>query len=61
MKFREWVEREWKKPKTQLAKELGISYMHLYRLLRGDTEPKLKLVAKIFKLTNGKVTPLDLL
>lgn len=62
MRLGEWIEKRWPGTMEELAKELGISRMHLWRIATGRVkEPKWSTVQKIVAFTNGEVTPEELL
>jgi len=61
MTLKDWIEKNWNGTMEELAKELGISRMHLWRYVTGKVkEPKWSTVQRIVEFTNGEVTPEDL-
>lgn len=61
MRLDEWIRRYWKGTEEELAKKLGISRMHLWRLKRGAVKkPTWETVERIKEVTNGMVTGKDL-
>lgn len=52
-KIGKWVDEQERlgTPKKATAKKLGISYVHLFRLSRGDNKPSKALAKKIQRLT----------
>jgi len=62
MRLRDWVEKNWNGTMEELASELGISRMHLWRYMTGKVkEPKWSTVQRIIEFTNGEVTVEDLI
>jgi transcriptional regulator with XRE-family HTH domain len=49
-----WLRRQ-KKTQRKFAEEIGISYQHMSRLLRGRARPRLPLAIVIAKKTDGFV------
>jgi hypothetical protein len=60
MKLADWI-RETGLTRTQVARQLGISQGHLTDLCNGRFWPGRRLAVKIWKLTDGAVTPNDFL
>ena len=62
MKLKDWIDKNWNGTMEELAKELGISRMHLWRYTTGKVkEPKWTTVQRIVEFTNGEVTVEDLI
>ena len=60
MKLSEWLRTRWKGKKEEFAKRVGITLMSLNRYERGLRQPPLDVAIRIKELTNGEVTPEDL-
>ena len=62
MRLKDWVNQRWHGTVEELAKELGMSRMHLWRYMTGKVrEPRWTTVQKIIEFTNGEVTVEDLI
>ena len=62
MRLDEWIRKYWKGTEEELAKKLGISRMHLWRLKRGEVKkPTWETVERIRTVTGGLVTAEDLI
>ena len=59
MPFSEWIRAEGCTQRA-VARRLGVSPSTLSRLLRGERSPSASLMRRVFELTEGKVTPTDL-
>ena len=59
MPLAEWIRG---KGRTQraVARQLGVSPSTLSRLLKGERSPSASLMRRVFELTEGQVTPSDL-
>lgn len=61
MKLKAFIKTLPRGSRNKFAADLGIHPMHLNNLIRGIRNPSLPLAVAIWKLTKGKVSPMDLL
>ncbi len=59
MPLSEWI-REEGCTQRAVARRFGVSPSTLSRLLRGERSPSASLMRRVFEVTDGKVTPTDL-
>jgi hypothetical protein len=62
MQLKAWIDSQARfRSITDVAKELGVSPQHLHYILKGERNPSVTLVQRIVELTDGAVTPSDLI
>ena len=59
MPLAEWIRAQGVTQRA-VARQLGVSPSTLSRLLKGERSPSASLMRRVYELTRGEVTPMDL-